>query len=127
MRRQIRMHPNRQPLKSGALHPDLVRFQPLCICRLHFWCSFFWTLIFPAFESIYNEIPTIRRAAMKLPEYDNRPGPGTPLYSSSDSTWSDIKGGAMGIFLIGSLMVFFGGLIFVLVYFLYKAFGHLLH
>lgn len=30
---------------------------------------------------------------MKLPEYDNRPPAGTPLYtdSSKDSSWDDIK------------------------------------
>jgi hypothetical protein len=28
---------------------------------------------------------------MKLPEYDNRPGPGTPLYSDPRSDWSGIK------------------------------------
>lgn len=36
---------------------------------------------------------------MKLPEYDNRPGPGEPLYStdSAKSEWNDIKFPLMAI------------------------------
>lgn len=44
---------------------------------------------------------------MKLPEYDNRPGPGQPLYSDpgSNSQWDDIKFSLLGItFTLGTLI-----------------------
>ncbi len=46
---------------------------------------------------------------MKLPEYDNRPGPGEPLYddSTSDGEWDDIKFVVLGYTLpIGALIAF---------------------
>jgi hypothetical protein len=44
---------------------------------------------------------------VKLPKYDNRPGPGQPLYgdSSSNSQWDDIKFSLLGItFTLGTLV-----------------------
>jgi len=47
---------------------------------------------------------------MKLPEYDNRPAPGAPLYddsTSSSSEWDDIKFTFLGLVLpIGTLIGF---------------------
>lgn len=50
---------------------------------------------------------------MKLPEYDNRPGPGMPLYQdSSDDSWKDLVFPILAIglpllmfFLFGSTLI----------------------
>lgn len=55
---------------------------------------------------------------MKLPEYDNRPTPGTPLYDnsvSSDGEWDDIKFTFLGIALpIGTLIAWGAVLVLLL-------------
>jgi hypothetical protein len=52
---------------------------------------------------------------MKLPQYDNRPGPGEPLYKSDDSGWEDIKFPFMVVALlaalVGALFMTFQGLL----------------
>lgn len=47
---------------------------------------------------------------MKLPEYDNRPPAGTPLYSDSskDSSWDDFKFPLLAIGLPLLTFLFFG-------------------
>ncbi len=46
---------------------------------------------------------------MKLPEYDNRPGPGEPLYEETESSsWDDIKFPLLAILLPLLAVVFFG-------------------
>lgn len=55
--------------------------------------------------------------AMKLPKYDNRPGPGQPLYSdsSSNSQWDDIKFSFLGVTLtLGTLIGFGAAIVFLL-------------
>lgn len=61
---------------------------------------------------------------MKLPEYDNRPAPGTPLYddsASSDGEWDDIKFTFLGIALPISALIAWGA---VLVLLLLAIFNH---
>lgn len=49
---------------------------------------------------------------MKLPEYDNRPAPGTPLHSDKESSeWDDIKFPLLVIGLPILVLVFFGSAI----------------
>lgn len=56
--------------------------------------------------------------AMKLPEYDNRPAPGAPLYDESASTggeWDDIKFTFLGVVLpIGTLLGFGAAVVLLL-------------
>ena len=54
---------------------------------------------------------------MKLPEYDNRPGPGEPLYDNSDSkagSWDDFKFVFLGITLPLGTLIGFGSAIVLL-------------
>jgi hypothetical protein len=49
---------------------------------------------------------------MKLPEYDNRPGPGEPLYDDKKSSeWDDIKFPLLAVGLPILMLVFFGSAI----------------
>lgn len=55
---------------------------------------------------------------MKLPEYDNRPGPGQPLYSDksgSSSEWDGLKFGLGGLLLLLGLLTSVGFLIYGLI------------
>lgn len=46
---------------------------------------------------------------MKLPEYDNRPGPGVPLHNDEESSgWDDIKFPLLVIGLPILVLIFFG-------------------
>ena len=46
---------------------------------------------------------------MKLPEYDNRPGPGGPLYEEKEtSVWDDIKFPLLAVLLPILAVAFFG-------------------
>lgn len=61
---------------------------------------------------------------MKLPEYDNRPGPGEPLFDDSkESGWDDIKFPALLIGLPVLVCLLFGSAIMDIVSAL-KAFFH---
>lgn len=52
---------------------------------------------------------------MKLPEYDNRPAPGTPLYdNSADGELEDIKFTVLGIGLTGGTLACFGAAVALL-------------
>lgn len=53
---------------------------------------------------------------MKLPEYDNRPAPGTPLYEdpTSDGEWDDIKFAVLGFTLPIGTLIAFGAVIVLL-------------
>lgn len=55
---------------------------------------------------------------MKLPEYDNRPTPGTPLYDNSPNSsgeWDDIKFTFLGVALpIGTLIAFGAAVVLLL-------------
>jgi hypothetical protein len=53
---------------------------------------------------------------MKLPEYDNRPAPGTPLYDDGrDSAWQDFKFPVLAIglpiLIVVLMLVFIDGLL----------------
>jgi hypothetical protein len=58
---------------------------------------------------------------MKLPEYDNRPGPGTPLYSDPKAGEGDFKYPALIFLLIVGFIVCFA----ILGYGLYDLLSHL--
>lgn len=52
---------------------------------------------------------TKREQVMKLPEYDNRPAPGDPLYADKKaSDWDDIKFPLLAIGLPLLVLIFFG-------------------
>ena len=45
---------------------------------------------------------------MKLPEYDNRPPPGTPLYQSASDEWFDFKlvSGVIGLIAVFAALAY---------------------
>lgn len=51
---------------------------------------------------------------MRLPEYDNRPQPGEPLYSAPSDTWEDVKMTLTAIFgvvaMIAAPVLILGGI-----------------
>jgi hypothetical protein len=44
---------------------------------------------------------------MKLPEYNNQPAPGTPLYQDPNSDWAGIK---IAVWALTAVVLFVGGI-----------------